>query len=435
MTQAPTHAPDPRHFARAVTELGEKRPVVTSSAIFNAQGIKILEQGVAINARLYERLTQHQLQQSLDQSVAVESAINGDLLREAAQALAATEPLFSAMLDEDRLRERFFEELSLVPLPKAIAFQLTLMHGTQPALWLHALRSAITAAWLGVRHDGTRYEIRLLAATGLVHDLGMLHLDPVLLRPEIELSAEQRRQLYSHPLVSATLLERHHEYPRELLRAVLEHHEAMDGSGYPRQLDSEQISPWGRMLALTELVTSMFEPGRTAPGLRLSLVLRMNRHRYDAALVREVTRLLPSLGTAEPPTMIDDPVQVLLAIDGLLAGWNGAVSASSPTGAAALPAPRASAVERVGALCGQVQRVLSSAGASPAQLTQLGADSLDGALRAELTLVAREAAWQLRNVARQARRRWRLAAGEIHPAGMGQWLSEVDALSARHLSN
>jgi HD-GYP domain-containing protein (c-di-GMP phosphodiesterase class II) len=420
------HTPDPRHFARAVTDLGEKRPVVTSSAIFNAHGMKILEQGVAVNARLYERLTQHQLQQSLDQSVAVETAIDGDMLRESARVLAAAEPLFGAMLDEDRLRERFFEELSLVPLPKAIAFQLTLMHETQPVQWQHALRSAITAAWLVARQDGTRYEIRLLAATGLLHDLGMLHLDPVLLQPEIELSGEQRRQLVSHPLVSATLLERHHEYPRELLRAVLEHHEAMDGSGYPRQLDGAQISPWGRILALAEVVTSMFAPERAAPGLRLSLVLRMNRHRLDAALVREVTRLLPILGTAGLPPLDDDPAQVLRATDALLASWPAATTQEAGSHAAT--------VERIGELCGQVQRVLSSAGAAPAQLAQLGADGQDGALRAELTLVAREGVWQLRNVARQARQRWRLAAGEAYPAGVQQWLAEADALAAQHLS-
>ena len=52
---------DPQHFTRAVTELGEVRPVLTHCAIFNSQGIKIIEQGVAVNLGLYERLMQHRL--------------------------------------------------------------------------------------------------------------------------------------------------------------------------------------------------------------------------------------------------------------------------------------------------------------------------------------------------------------------------------------
>lgn len=36
---------DPRHYVRAVTELGEKRPVVATRAIYNTRGVKLLDQG------------------------------------------------------------------------------------------------------------------------------------------------------------------------------------------------------------------------------------------------------------------------------------------------------------------------------------------------------------------------------------------------------
>lgn len=423
-------AADPRHFTRAVTELGRKRLVVVQSPVFNVQGMKILDRGVAVDASLYERLTQHQLSLPLAHSVGSEPAITGPVLREAMQALGRNEAFFSAMLEDPRLGARFLAELELLPLPPAIAFQLTLMHETQGEQWLHALRSTVTAAWLGATQGATRYDLRLLAATGLLHDLGMLHLDPVLLRPELALRREQRRQLYSHPLISAALLERHHEYPREMLRAVLEHHEALDGSGYPRNLNGAQISPWGRVLALTEVVTAMFAPDRPNPGLRLSLVLRMNRHRFDATLVQEISRLLPAMGSDAAPPMSDEPAQVLQTVAGLLARWLTALPDD-----AALPKPRATAVLRVGELCGQLQRMLGGAGVAPAQLAQLGdAVSTDAALRAELASVAHEAVWQLRHIARQARRRWQLAPDEAFPAGLQRWLEEADALCERHLS-
>ena len=421
---------DPRHFTRAVTELGQTRLVVVQSPIFNVQGMKILDKGVAVDASLYERLTQHQLSQPLADSLGSEPAITGPVLRDAMSALGRNEAFFSAMLEDPRLGAHFLTELELLPLPPAIAFQLTLMHETQGEQWMHALRSAVTAAWLGATQGATRYDLRMLAATGLLHDLGMLHLDPVLLKPELALRREQRRQLYSHPVISATLLERHHEYPREMLRAVLEHHEAMDGSGYPRNLNGAQISLWGRVLALTEVVTAMFAPDRPNPGLRISLVLRMNRHRFDAALVQEISRLLPAIGTQAAPPMSEEPAQVLQTVAGLLARW--------PTAApddAALPKPRATAVLRVGDLCGQLQRMLNGAGASPAQLAQLGdAVSVDATLRAELGPVAHEAVWQLRHIARQASRQWQLGPDEAFPDGLQRWLEEADVLCARHLS-
>ena len=55
------------------------------------------------------------------------------------------------------------------------------------------------------------------------------------------------------------LLARFRDYPKEAVRAVLEHHELLDGSGYPRGLVGDAISPLGRLLSLAEVVTAMFD--------------------------------------------------------------------------------------------------------------------------------------------------------------------------------
>jgi hypothetical protein len=353
--------------------------------------------------------------------------ITGALLCDAVRWLCRQEPLFAAMVADPRLREVFFEELPLVPLPSPVASELARLQETQPEAWQHALRSAVTAGWLAACQGGTRYDLRLLAAAGLVHDLGMLQLDPVLSRPELELGAEQRRQLYSHPLVTVKLLELHHEYARELLRAVLEHHEALDGSGYPRQLVGSAISPWGRVLALTELVTAMFGSDRPQPGLRLSLALRMNHHRFDADLVQEVMQLLPAVPDQLPPPPAHPPVQELQAIEALLGRW----PSTTPAG---LPGALAAMLDAVRAQAAKVLRMQADAGSSAEQLRMLDPAQIDERLQAELDLVVRELAWQLRNLTRGARQRWLKASREAPPTWLQRWLDEAELLCARHLS-
>lgn len=353
--------------------------------------------------------------------------ITGPVLRDTVRWLCRQEPLFGAMVADARVRDVLFDELALVPLPAPVAALLAQLRETQPEAWQHALRSAVTAGWLAARQGGTRYDLRMLAAAGLVHDLGMLQLDPVLSRPEVELGAEQRRQLYSHPLVTVKLLEPHHDYPRELLRGVLEHHEALDGSGYPRQIGGSAVSAWGRVLGVTELVTAMFGSDRAQPGLRLSLALRMNRHRFDAALVHEIMRLLPSVPEELPPPPAHAPVPELQAIEALLGRW----PAATPAG---LAVERAAALGLVRDQLAQVLRAQADAGASAAQLAMLDATAIDERLQAELDLIVRELAWQLRSATRLARQRWRPAAGEALPAWLQSWLDEAEALCARHLS-
>lgn len=419
--------PEPRHFARAVTQLGEKRPVVARAAIYSAQGLKLIDKGVAVDARLYERLAQHRLKTPLDECLETAPTISGLSLCDELRGLCAQDRLCAAMAAELHGADTLFGEMALIPLPRAIAFQLTVLQEQQPALWQHSLRSAFTAGWLVARGGGSRHEQRMLLTGGLLHDLGMLHLEPVLLEPERELAREHRRQLYAHPLVSVMLLERHHEYPRELLQAVMEHHEALDGSGYPRHLSGAEQGAWGRVLALTEVVAAM--ASREAPALRLSLALRMNAPRFDPELTRQVMRLLQPLRETLPRPNGDDSVQTLMDIERTLIGWRSAVDTTSGLGRA-----RELAALGIAELCDAERKALAMSGASTAQLEMLGDEARDDTLAGELALIAREASWQLRTVARQARRRWRLAADEVFPAPVQAWLDQADALCARQLS-
>lgn len=406
---------DPRHYVRAVTDLGEKRPVVAARAIYNVRGVKLLDQGVRVDARMYERLVEHRLSVPVQDCLSSEPSVNGRLLREVAQALLARWPLFAAMGAQPKTREVVLASLSSLPLPAPIGFCLTLARESFPAHFEHAVLTALTAGYLAWSPVARRHDVQLACAAGLLHDLGMLYVDPVLMAPEKRLTAEQRRQLYAHPLASAMLVERHHEYPREVVSAILEHHEQLDGSGYPRGLGGAAMSPLGRILSLAEVVTAMYGRDPVDPELRLSVVLRMNQHRYDQELARVLLDLLAGCASKAPAVSVGDPVAELKEVHRVLQGW--ATVASGPGPAAA----RDRTTEQVAA----IERALAEAGASPEPLQWLGEDALEPRLLAELSLIAREAAWQVRTVSRELRRRWRLEPGQDYPAPMEHWLAEV----------
>ena len=54
-------------FLQAVVDLGATQTVTTSQAIFNAQGVKMLEGGAKVDQDLYDRLVSHRLSQPLDE--------------------------------------------------------------------------------------------------------------------------------------------------------------------------------------------------------------------------------------------------------------------------------------------------------------------------------------------------------------------------------
>lgn len=420
-------APDQhKHFTQAVAQMGEKQDLVASRAIFNTQGQKVVDQGVAINLGLYERLMRHRLDAPLEDSVSSANNVTGVTLKRTAASIMDEVPFFGRLAPEGPARRLMLNVIETVPLPVDTAFQLTVARDMRPEIYMNLVRAALVAVWLvNTGPLVPRFDLAMAAATGLLHDIGMLHVDPVLLQPTQRLNREQRRQLYSHPLVSKTLIERHPQYPRKVVRAVSEHQEYLDGSGYPRSLSGDAISVLGRVACLSQVVAAMFAPGRGAPEMQLSVLLRLNAHRYDPRMsARVLSMVQPQLDVLSVAVdLLDDPVGLLGEIDAILA----LLPLDLGADAARTPA-RDDGMALVSDHGAKLRRALADVGAVPDLLAQLGEALQDEAVQTELTLLVREASWQLRTIGREARMRWRNVADELYPAPMRQWLDRIDAL-------
>ncbi|WP_342616780.1 HD domain-containing phosphohydrolase [Rhodoferax sp. GW822-FHT02A01] len=426
MTDSAEIQTDSKHFTRAVTDFGERKPVLATAPIFNDKGIKVAEKGVAINADMYERLMQHRLSEPIENLVSSASTVDGKFLRETAENLFLQIPFLARMAADAGMRELLLDVVSKISLPAPIAFQVTLCSEVQYDSFIHGVQVALISAWLAKTPTSLRFDVGMAATVGLVHDLGMLHLDPVLLQPEQVLSRTLRRQLYTHPLISAMLLKRHHEFPKEAVRAVEEHHESLNGSGYPRNLAGDAISPSGRILGLAAVVAAMFSHERRAPEMRLSVLLRMNMHRYDSVHVERVMRLLrPDQDAANAMSLVlEDPVRRLMDIEDAIAHWPSTLMKTP-----GLSKERLYGLNALAAQTAQLQRALATVGVAREQLVQIGDGIQDDIVKVELSLLAIEAAWQLRSMARQTRRRWHADHGEAYPDELQSWLDRVDDLT------
>ena len=416
-------------FLKAVTQLGEQQAVVTAAAIYNQHGIKLLEGGVQIDAGLYERLVSHRLSAPLDESVATDPPLNGAALREACEAAMARLPFFAQMGPSGRVRGMLLQAIEAIPLPRPVAFQLAVARATRPALFDHGILMALLAAHL-VRESGAPlHDMTTAASAGLLHDLGMLHIDAELLASANRLTGDARRPLYVHPMTSSMLVARFTQYPKTVARAIFEHHELLDGSGYPRGLAGDAISPLGRLLSLAEVVTAMFDGDRQHPEQRVSLLLRINPRRFDAALVPSIQRLLRAVPAATQgvDTTVGDSVERLRVLANVLNQWHAAAAES----AGALDAAGNAVLKSVADQAATLQRMLFEAGITPEQLDLLGVGAEpDAAFRAELWALTRELHWHLRSSANQLRRRWRASAAEPFPPALAKWLDDVEALES-----
>jgi HD-GYP domain-containing protein (c-di-GMP phosphodiesterase class II) len=433
MTTADTLASATLHsevFLHAVAELGARQSLRTSQAIYNAQGVMLLGDGARVDQGLYERLVSHRLSAPLDECVEADASVTGAVLRESAEAALQRWPFFAQMGQPARVRAMLLEAIAGIPLPKPIALHLTVMRHGKPALFEHSVLMGLLCAHLVREGGGMQHDMGLAASAGVLHDIGMLHIDPALLDSGDPLSGDALKPLYVHPLTASMVMGRFSDYPKDVLRAVVEHHERLDGSGYPRGLAGDAVSPLGRLLSLAEVVTAMFDGARQYPEQRVSLLLRVNPRRYDPTLVPSIHRLLRALPA--PPEDAGAPaaesIEHLRRLDALFTDWHTVVGTIVPR---LTPAERR-LLQPVSEQADTLQRMLYEAGITPDQLLLVAEDAAgDPALRIELWALAEELQWQLRATANHLQRRWRSGeARSAYPPLLSMWLEQANGLGA-----
>jgi HD-GYP domain-containing protein (c-di-GMP phosphodiesterase class II) len=398
-SSAPTPV-EPDHDAQyltAIASCGDKRSLVVSQPIYSATGIKLLDTGAKVDSRILDRLFGHKLAEPIDRSIASEDSIRPKDLVARARELVAAAPLlshFEASLKEQS--SRLWSAITAAPLPPAIAMRLTVVRDTAPQLYEHLLKAVFVALFIGMRARFSERDQQVLASAALLHDIGMMHADPALYDAEKPLDVAARRNLYAHPVTGQLIAQREPSLGQAVATAIVQHHERLDGTGYPRGLSGEAIGKFGRVLMLVEIVLAMLEHQREHPELGLSLVLRLNRRSFDAGLSAVVLAALPRLALGEGETAGNclEYQQVAELID----AWP-KLRGSMP------PAAGDPAAEFIEARLIRLRRELAEGGFGDPQAAALAADS-DPMLCVEMAALAREALWHARQIAYDALQRW-----------------------------
>jgi putative nucleotidyltransferase with HDIG domain len=159
----------------------------------------------------------------------------------------------------------------------------------------HSRRVAVYAQRLA-RHLGwSRREAYDLVLAALVHDLGKTWITNDILNKSAALSLEERRTMERHPVIGSRILIGCDVHPF-YVEAVLYHHEAWDGHGYPNGLLSEEIPLSARILSVADVYDVLTSE-------------RPYKEPYSNEMARE--RLLLGSGTSFDPVIVQAFVSLI----------------------------------------------------------------------------------------------------------------------------
>lgn len=137
---------------------------------------------------------------------------------------------------------------------------------------------------------------RPLLGAALTRDIGFLEFQDELDRQSEPLSRKQQDEVRTHPLASVRLLKEAGVHQVDWLTAVGQHHERLNGSGYPHGLSGDQITPWARIIGITDTYSALTKTRAYRPALQgAHAMMAMFKSRgilVDEALMQEVIRTL-----------------------------------------------------------------------------------------------------------------------------------------------
>ena len=411
------------NFTRRVARVSQSRKIMTHEDVISTDNMKLVGKQTQITAAFFDKLIKHKLLKPLENSLTIEGCINAEELVRNFNSLDEHSLVVKAMQADVDNRKHIFQLLRSMPLPAPLSFKLSILREEMPETYLHSLIVAYISVNIGI-HIGLEPDALVeLANAGLFHDIAVLHLDNDVFAYNSPISYEQRKQVYAHPLIAALMLK---EFPgfAKISLAIEQHHERLDGSGYPRGLASEQISLYGQILALAELAASLETiKSPFSYQTRLMTALRFNSEHYPLLLKNLLSKLnyqcnTHSIRKLEQATFIKQLNYLWLVFDNWYA-QNLCYDLSAKE-----------AIDFVSANVERLKHALTSSGLS-LNVIDMDVREIDMILEdpEEIPAILAEAQYQLINIVHEVKRRWpRHAVSGGESTALMKWIDAIERL-------
>ena len=203
-------------------------------------------------------------------------------------------------------RELVHENLQSLLRNESAMLWLTRMKSQDEYTSQHCLSVSIMAMGFG-HHLGLLGEsLEQLGISGLLHDVGKISIDPLVLNKPGKLTAEEFELMKQHAVRGYKLLLSHRDLPSIAIDVAHGHHERLDGQGYPRGLGAAQIAYFTRIISIIDCfdaITSnrVYDRARTVKDAFKVLMECRDSH-FDAELVM---RFIEWLGIFPVGTLVE----------------------------------------------------------------------------------------------------------------------------------
>lgn len=123
--------------------------------------------------------------------------------------------------------------------------------------YIHSVNVSVLASLMGASCHLSAGDIKLLTLCGLMHDIGKLYISNDILDKPRALDDTEYMTMKTHPYLGAQRLKELGCFDNCIIRAAWEHHEHIDGTGYPRGLTGDKMHLYSKIIAICDVYDAL----------------------------------------------------------------------------------------------------------------------------------------------------------------------------------
>lgn len=222
------------------------------------------------------------------------------------------------------------EDIDVEPIQETVnGFVKSVVTNPNALLWLtrikdrdeytaeHCLRVAILAMAFG-RHLGLpEEELKLLGMCGMLHDVGKMVIPNEILNKPGRLTAEEYEVMKTHSEEGSRLLSEQSGLDPAVISVAHHHHERLDGTGYPSQLQPEHISLYTRIITIVDsydaISSARCYKKASTPAEALKILFDNRGSQFDGDLLQHFILMVGIIPTGSIVEMNNGEVGVVLS--------------------------------------------------------------------------------------------------------------------------
>jgi putative nucleotidyltransferase with HDIG domain len=189
----------------------------------------------------------------------------------------------------------------------------------QESIYFHVLNVSVLSMMLAKNLGMNEEQIKLVGLGALFHDIGKLKIPSQILRKTDPLTAPEANLLKLHTRYGVELLKLTDTFPPAAMPIVEQHHELLDGSGYPQGLTGDAIDAMARVVAVVNEFDNLCHPvdisKARSPHHAMSVLFKSMKGKLGS---EEMGQLIKMMGVYPPGTVVqltDDRVGLVLSVN------------------------------------------------------------------------------------------------------------------------